>query len=171
MHLYILSPQWSICHKLSFNYIFPAPPEWIYCRVKMKPQEEAGMVPNLFLKVSQNEQSGGKSIFNKNVLTDTSSVRIFQNVLPLPGSPFTTSPIPVLIPKPGKGHNSQEWYLQIKIKTATFCKQHWHLARRLGQKNMWMSDASQDIARFLLFSQKYNRAVHILVWMHSHFLE
>lgn len=67
--------------------------------------------------------------------------------------------LPTLIPKPGKGHNSQEWYSQIKIKTATFCEDRWHLAKRLSQKNTWMSDASRDVARFLLFSQKYNRAV------------
>lgn len=34
-----------------------------------------------------------------------------------------------------------------------------------------MSDALQDTAGFLLFSQKYNKAVHILLWMYSHFLE
>lgn len=36
---------------------------------------------------------------------------------------------------------------------------------------MCTSDASQDLARFLLFFQKYSRAVSSQVWMHSHFLE
>jgi hypothetical protein len=47
-------------------------------------------------------------------------VFLFQSVIPLPGSTFTTSLIPTLLPQVGKDQNSQEQYLRMKIKTATF---------------------------------------------------